>query len=308
MLDVRQGTSKYMIRTVLEALEISSPTGGKIYNIQPILDTRVPILKLMHNLSQVQMDLSFENFMSLQNTKLILLYMELDPRVRPVLVFVRWWAEFHELSGSFLIKNYALALMVITCLAHTEVVPTVKELQSLSEPNPQFIIDGWNTGFTSDMTLINGFYPSKYPPVVGSEGTDFIELIYKFFYLYSTLDYEKHVICPFLGGTVPTSFFERGNTDKLPDSMLAYKVWTAQNEREFHFRINSPLKLQDPFDLGFNVCGITPAGTLASFKNRCFEMVETLNGFKAQNMTPSILDLFCKSPSRLYIPNSNGRA
>src|SRR5207237_3899488 len=89
---------------------------------------------------------------SVQNSELIALYMNIFPICRPLMVFVRYWARYHELRGSFLIKNYALVLLVLTFLAKNDDVPKIQELQDLSTET--FTINVWNAGFCKNVTKL----------------------------------------------------------------------------------------------------------------------------------------------------------
>jgi DNA polymerase sigma len=112
-----------------------------------IRDTRVPIIKFKYIYFDVNCDLSFENLISVRNSEMISTYLQLHPVVRPLMIFIRYWGKFHELTGSSSIKNYALSLLVLVFLAKRKIVPPIVELQKLdgarNAGNPH-IIDGKN--------------------------------------------------------------------------------------------------------------------------------------------------------------------
>jgi hypothetical protein len=214
------------------------------------------------------------------------------------MLFVRYWANFHELTGSFFIKNYALILLVLTFLAKKKIVPTILQLQELHDQkgDPNCIIDGWNAGFCTDLNKIRQYDLPGKPPVREVSWASMLDLIYGFFQMFAELDFENNVICPLIGSTLPRDHFQPGHEESLPESMERYKVWSANQDLESRFRISAAFKIQDPFQLSFNVGSITPAHTLFTFRIGCVHMIETFHDFQTKKRTPTLLDFFVKLP------------
>jgi DNA polymerase sigma len=70
-------------------------------------------------------------------------YLSLDPRVRPVILFIKHWAHCHKLTGPSNITNYALTWLVIFYLQEASGfgLPSVELLQNRHE-GPVKIIAG----------------------------------------------------------------------------------------------------------------------------------------------------------------------
>ena len=95
----------------------------QICRMTAILSARVPILKFIHRPTGIHCDISFKNRMSVMNTDYIRLCLTTDPRVRPVLMAVRFWAKYYGLAGGgggLKMSSYALTILVITFLQQLE--------------------------------------------------------------------------------------------------------------------------------------------------------------------------------------------
>ena len=130
----------------------------QISRMTAILSARVPILKFIHRPTGIQCDISFKNRMSVMNTEYIRLCLTADPRVRPVLTAVRFWAKYYGLAGGgggMKMSSYALTVLVITFLQQLDqpLLHTVLELQSVPGLQPD-VINGWNCNFTRDLTQL----------------------------------------------------------------------------------------------------------------------------------------------------------
>merc|ERR1719483_1393882 len=92
----------------------------ELLDITPIPCARVPIVKAVHKETGIRLDLSFNNQSSLWNTELIRYYCGVDPRVRPLVMVIRYWAMEKGITqiqnGKVKLCNYALTMMVIAYL------------------------------------------------------------------------------------------------------------------------------------------------------------------------------------------------
>ena len=83
----------------------------------PIISARVPILKFIHRPTGIHCDISFKNRMSVQNTAFIRHCTEVDSRVRPLMLAVRYFAKHYSLAGGgggMKMSSYALTMIIIT--------------------------------------------------------------------------------------------------------------------------------------------------------------------------------------------------
>lgn len=81
------------------------------------------------------------------------------------------------------------------------------------------------------------------------------------------------VICPLLGKTCRKRAFT--NVSTLPNSMALY-ITQLQNKNPEYFRIDSPMCVQDPFDLSHNLTKAMPILMLKRFKHYCNESYNKL--------------------------------
>lgn len=126
------GISKSAGKKVLEAVtKLLQRLQNFSIRVIPIRHARVPIVRFTHKSSRIQCDLSFGTFLAVRNSELISFYMKLHPVVDIMMRFVRFWANFHELSGSFKVKNYCLNLLVLFYCGWRKIVPTLGEIQGL---------------------------------------------------------------------------------------------------------------------------------------------------------------------------------
>ncbi|KDR09603.1 uncharacterized protein LOC110838598 [Zootermopsis nevadensis] len=133
---------------------IVSSTGNRLINhpeccnVQEIRNARTPIVKFFYKPIETQCDVAFSHGLGCENTMLIKFYLSLDPRVRPVIIFLKHWAHIHQLIGQSKITNYALAWLVIFYLQKVSGfgLPTVRVLHKLHK-GPEKLIAGWECSF-----------------------------------------------------------------------------------------------------------------------------------------------------------------
>ncbi|KAH9503294.1 Glycerol 2-dehydrogenase (NADP(+)) [Bulinus truncatus] len=80
-----------------------------------VISAKVPILKFFDTVSQVECDLNINNLIGIRNTHLLRCYAYMDWRVRPLMLFIKHWARFHDINDASkkTISSYSLTLMLI---------------------------------------------------------------------------------------------------------------------------------------------------------------------------------------------------
>jgi len=142
---------------IIEQLADKIKRMAGVKNVLAITSAKVPIVKLFYHHLEVDADISLYNVLARENTKLLSLYSELDPRVRTLGYMVKLFAKACDIGdasrGS--LSSYAYILMMIYFLQQTEpaVIPVIQEMHD--GPKPENIVDGWNAWFQSDKTIIN---------------------------------------------------------------------------------------------------------------------------------------------------------
>lgn len=215
---------------------------------------RVPIVRFIHKSTNMQCDVVFKNKIGVCNSKLIKLYLELDERIKPLIIISKYWGRVYRVTGIGNLTNYALVMLFIFYLQQTDppVLPTVLNLQEAAEIKEY--VDGWNCSFINN----SWFWQSK-------NNSTLKDLLSGFFKFYSEYDF-NNVICPLLGNSFPVSDFE--NPDMLPESMNAYKEKLKSSDKN-QFKHDAPIRIQDPFELCYNLGRGLQEKDVERFKKVC---------------------------------------
>ncbi|KAA0194057.1 Poly(A) RNA polymerase GLD2, partial [Fasciolopsis buskii] len=97
-----------------------------------LIRAKVPILKFRDTLAGVDCDLNVNNVVGIYNTHLLAMYTKIDWRVRPLGMFVKYWAQrmdIHDGSRGRL-STYPLLLMLIHYLQAACTPPILPNLQA----------------------------------------------------------------------------------------------------------------------------------------------------------------------------------
>lgn len=80
-----------------------------------LIRAKVPILKFKNEETGFEVDLSCNNSVGVQNTRLLYCYAQMDWRVRPLVIMVKIWAQANQINDAknMTISSYSWALMVI---------------------------------------------------------------------------------------------------------------------------------------------------------------------------------------------------
>ncbi|XP_057365194.1 speckle targeted PIP5K1A-regulated poly(A) polymerase-like [Daphnia carinata] len=217
---------------------------------------RIPVLKFVHSPTGIKCDLTCNNIIGVQNSKLLFALQSLDVRIRPYLYALKFWAKSHRLISSpeSSLSSYALTLMAVYYLQQIDppLIPNVESLQSAVSVEERMSCNGWNISYK---------VPSVTESVNIASQITIIDLLIGFFRYYRNLNASEMVVCPLQGKLVPKIEFK--------DSAISAKEELPCNDENRDLR--PPLKLslltvQDPFELDFNVC----------FNFRHFELFQSL--------------------------------
>ncbi|CAG5023630.1 unnamed protein product [Parnassius apollo] len=200
-----------------------------------IKNAKVPIVKFYHVPTQRHCDISFKSPAGVENSKLLAFLLNLDNRVLPLAILIKYWAKVHKLTGTNLMPNYALTLLIIFYLQHKGILPSVLLLQR----NAEYIVDNWNVAF-EEVRHVSGNNESLY------------ELLGGFFKYYRDFKYDVFLICPFLGRPIKRELFAKGGN--VPPEFELYKT-NLKGRNCLPLRSNSIVCIQDPFDHSRN-CSI----------------------------------------------------
>lgn len=136
---------------IIEKIAKSMKKNPRYNRVIPVLTARVPIVKLSINKWNIDCDISMENCLALQNTKMLATYAGIDVRVRVLGYFVKCFAKVCDMcdaaTGS--LSSYAYILMLIHYLQQVKppVLPVLQKLVTPSSNPSGPIIDSWNCYF-----------------------------------------------------------------------------------------------------------------------------------------------------------------
>ena len=189
---------------------------------------RFLILKLIDIEKNVDLDITVQNILPIQNTKLIRLYSLLDQRFHILGIFLKFWVKKNDVHGALekYLSSYALLILIIHYLqniAEPKVLPILQEIQNIQKEYTYFYEDKklkTNLYFEEDIEKIN-----NYMNIINDKNENnnsVVELLIGFFYYYS-YEYKHYLI-------------SISHSDKKP---------VAEDE-------TVAFPLEDPFDINYN--------------------------------------------------------
>ncbi|KAK5643492.1 hypothetical protein RI129_007337 [Pyrocoelia pectoralis] len=252
--------SRSQVKFVTDVMKIFGKKSTEFQYLNPIASARTPIVQVYHVPTRLDCDLSFRHGLSVENTKFLRLCIELQPTMQRLILMLKRWLKLVKLDGH--ITTYSLSMMVIFFYQILGYFTPVHELRQLTT-GTLLIIDGWGVidfdSISSDSIKNN----------VKTCDKSLKQLLVEFFLYYSNFIYETDVICPLLGRPIPKSLFvDNSKGISLPLEMSIYVNKLSLNTTE-HFRADSAMCIQDPFDLSHNLTKSCPSGVITKLKRVC---------------------------------------
>ncbi|EFX73198.1 hypothetical protein DAPPUDRAFT_325455 [Daphnia pulex] len=250
---------EYMLKTLRRASNIirSHPD---ITDLVVVSNARIPVSKFVYSPIGVKCDLTCNNIIAVQNSKLLYSLQSLDVRIRPYLYALKFWAKSHRLISSpeSTLSSYALTLMAVFYLQQTDppLVPSIESLQSEVPQEEKIHFNGWNISF--QVPLDRGK-----PPTQAASEMSIIDLLIGFFRFYQKLNANEVVVCPRIGKCLPKTEFV--DAPHSPEGRSTFLCNDKQGDSRPPLKL-SLLSVQDLFELNFNV----------SFNFRHFELFQSL--------------------------------
>ena len=221
-------------------------------NARPILNARIPIIKMRDNKTGIECDINVVSSMGVINSKWINFCRTLDTKCQYLISVVKYIAIKQGIVASGRgdhLNSYTIVLMVIFFLQVRGILPSVETLQIGVEAN---INCGWNVVFDTDFNLKEW---RKEANESDQGDVSVSSLLKSFFKFYICFPYDTHVICPHLGSPVKKYNLKFGYN--LPKALEKAPHF---GKRKVKLEVNKRLVIQDPFELTRNVsCGISEA-------------------------------------------------
>ncbi|KAI9094438.1 hypothetical protein DFS34DRAFT_567072, partial [Phlyctochytrium arcticum] len=165
--------------------------------VSSVAKAKVPICKFYDPEYHLSCDVNVNNTIALRNTRLIKTYVELDPRVKPLMLVIKHWTRRRALNDAAkggTLSTYCWTMMVINFLQmrNPPILPCLHEMyfdQLKRDPHTvkPVIVDGVDCSFFEAVEELKGF---------GERNTETLAaLLFGFFRRYAVeFDYSNHVI------------------------------------------------------------------------------------------------------------------
>ncbi|BFZ65401.1 hypothetical protein YB2330_006567 [Saitoella coloradoensis] len=215
---------------------------------------KVPIVKVWDAELMVACDMNVNNTLALHNTKLVKAYVELDSRVRPLAMIIKYWAKrriLNDAAGGGTLTSYTWICMIINFLQmrNPPVLPCLHRI-----PYEKKIVDGVDVGFFDDLESLRGFGDKNDESLGG--------LLYAFFRRFAyEFDYDRHVIS------------------------VRHGCLLDKEEKAWHLMQNNRLCVEEPFNTIRNL-GNTADDT--SVKGLCLEFRRAFGCLSEAQPGPSV--------------------
>ncbi|XP_068632290.1 terminal uridylyltransferase Tailor-like [Battus philenor] len=219
---------------VTKAKSLMSRRPKLFSNLFAITTAKVPIVKCYHIPTQRYCDISFKSLFGVQNSKLLAYLINLDSRAFHLAILVKYWSKVHNLTGTNLLPNYSLLLLVIFYLQQKSILPPIYRLQ-----NAEYMVDNWNVAFDEIV------YESD-------NDESLYNLLGEFFIYYRDFKYDQYIISPFLGRPIHKEQFN--SVKFMTDQYSLYKFNLEKGICQ-PLKLNTLICVQDPFDHSRNCTG-----------------------------------------------------
>ncbi|KAL8899815.1 MAG: hypothetical protein Q9207_006003 [Kuettlingeria erythrocarpa] len=184
---------------------------------------KVPIVKIWDPELELACDMNVNNTLALENTRMIKTYVDIDERVRPLAMIIKYWTKKRILNDAALggtLSSYTWICMILNFLQtrNPPVLPCLhrRPHQRLAGP------DGKLSAFADDVNSLRGF-GHKNEETLG-------ELLFHFFRRYAyELDYEKNVVSVREGQLI------------------------SKEAKKWHLMQNNRLCVEEPFNIDRNL-------------------------------------------------------
>ncbi|KAI1617554.1 poly(A) polymerase, variant [Exophiala viscosa] len=211
-----------------------------------VSSAKVPIVKVWDPELQVASDINVNNPLALENTDLVRTYVDLDSRVRPLAMIIKYWAKRRILNDAALggtLSSYTWICLALNFL-QTRDPPILPTLQQQPKLEPK-ILAGVNVSFDRNTESYKDF---------GARNKSSLgELLFHFFRYYGhELDFEQNVVSVRLG-------------------RILSKV-----EKQWHLLQDNRLCVEEPFNLSRNLANTADDTSMRGIHmelRRAFELI-----------------------------------
>ncbi|KAI1365308.1 hypothetical protein F5Y08DRAFT_187140 [Xylaria arbuscula] len=188
-----------------------------------VASAKVPIVKIWDPELELSCDMNVNNTLALENTRMIKTYVNIDERVRPLAMIMKYWTRRRILNDAAFggtLSSYTWICMIIAFLQLRQppLLPALHQRPHQKLPRQ----DGEIADFADDIDKLRGF---------GEENQSTLgELLFEFFRFFAyEFDYSTNVLSVRLGKLVP------------------------KFDKNWHLALNNQLCVEEPFNTNRNL-------------------------------------------------------
>ncbi|KAI8958139.1 hypothetical protein F5Y11DRAFT_52885 [Daldinia sp. FL1419] len=188
-----------------------------------VSSAKVPIVKIWDPELELSCDMNVNNTLALENTRMIKTYVQIDDRVRPLAMIVKYWTRrriVNDAAFGGTLSSYTWICMIIAFLQLRQppILPALHQRPHQKLPGKA----GEIASFSDDVDKLRGF---------GSKNNSSLgELLFQFFRFYAhEFDYTTDVLSVRLGKII------------------------TKKEKKWHFALNNQLCVEEPFNINRNL-------------------------------------------------------
>lgn len=268
-----------------------------------LMPSPVPEISFVHSRTNAKCKIRFENYLSVQKTRLFNFYSRLDVRFWPLLMLVRHWGtQFRALRSADTLdfQNYAVCLLLVHFLVSKKIIPSLHELQSMKDSgvDKSLLVNNYDISFCTNASLARPNGSSSNPALQDKDlrTLSILSILKAFFVFYSSFDFRAEVICPYVGMTFQRELFHAKNDSKqLPEQLSAYLNGPDGKGRPEKLYLHGPICVQDLFELTTNVTRNITVEEVTNFVNKCARTVEILDNVLNQSGDVILADVFSEN-------------
>ncbi|XP_019536486.3 terminal uridylyltransferase Tailor [Aedes albopictus] len=212
---------------------------GTFHGLVKILGAKVPLLRAIHGPTNLTCDINFSNARGCYNSKFIFAVTRFDPRIHKLAIIIKFWAKCAFLLTNHRQMNTYCIIMMLIFYLQTKKLPLLPAVQDLQKGVPRVAFGPWNLGYPKDIKFTS----------MNKEAIRM--LLQNFFKYYSTFEFEKNLISPFVGRLCAV---EEMKQKKVRELQPYYRAVEHQNYPEFNY--GTQISIQDPFELNMNIGGV----------------------------------------------------
>ncbi|SGY55378.1 BQ5605_C006g04012 [Microbotryum silenes-dioicae] len=299
---------------VRNAAELVEKLGTRIeketnFRVKMLPRARIPIIKLTIPPSAtlpfgMACDIGFENRLALENTRLLLTYAMIDPRLRTIVLFLKVWTKRRKINNPYrgTLSSYGYVLLVIHFLTHVKSPPVLPNLQRLPPPRcmppEERQFQGHDVYFFDDMESLPRVWQTANVETVG-------ELLIDFFRYYAKdFMYHHHVLSFRSEYGILTKEAKGWNPDVEydPDVIVRdlHKLCIEVRARRcaaglipWELSLTSLLN-QDPFQLNYNVARTVTKDGLYTIRGEFMRAYRIVAPSRATDRITAVINDLCE--------------